>query len=204
MKKVLAFLYKNPEIIFFICAFILWTGLMCWSNSKEGGDFSWHDLKVEANGMIFDLFVFGILVTIYNAVRARKEKIERLQEEIDDYRWWQEKEAMYRILGAIRRLNKEGVSRIELQHCTLSGAHLLGVNLTGATFSLTVLNRTDFTGADLSTANFVGAFNLSSATLKEAFVMQGWFEKLDQWNVIDKEIIKKKYIIDETGRLQIK
>jgi hypothetical protein len=164
MKKAFGFLHKNPEIIFFICAFLLWTALMCWSNSNEGGDFSWHDLKVEANGMIFDLFVFGILVTVYNAIRDRKEKIERFKEEIDDYREWDEKEAMYRIVGAIKRLTKVGVFNIDLQFCYLEEAKLENEVLNGAIFNNAKLAKARLNGAKLNDAQFI------SASMKQAYL----------------------------------
>lgn len=167
MKASLQFLRKNPEIIFFICLLILWTAIMCNENAKEGGDFRWHDIKVEANGMIFDLFVFGVLVSIYNALRASKEKTERLKEEIDDYRGWNEKEAMYRIVGAVKRLNKLGVSRIILTDCFLSGAHLSGERLTTAEISRADLSEAHLSGADLRKAHLLWA-NLSGADLTKA------------------------------------
>ena len=177
MKKVLQFLPKNPEIIFFICAFILWTALMCNENSKEGGDFSWHDIKVEANGMVFDLFVFGILVTVYNAIRARKEKVERYKEEIDDFREWPGNEAKFRVMGLIRRLVREGEKKLNLQNCylegvsfgdwkltethfdmaTLSEAKFYQTKLIGSTFQETKLKNAKFYGVDLTSADFSGA-----------------------------------------------
>lgn len=274
MKKALQFLRKNPEIIFFICVFLSWTAFMCNENAKEGGDFSWHDLKVEANGMIFDLFVFGILVTAYNAFRARKEKIERLKEEIDDYRGWNEKEAMYRIVGAIKRLNNEGVTNIDLRNCFLSeanlpirfdlsgvsfteadfsealnsletflrknvprgktwqlnlneakfykanlsgailtgsiltmaefmGANLSGADLMDADLSGAHLMDTDLSGAELNGANFSRA-NLTRAKLSGASVPIDWFKKLEQWDVIGREEIIEKYLLDENRKLQLK
>jgi hypothetical protein len=199
MKKVFGFLRKNPEIIFFICAFILWTAFMCNENSKEGGDFSWHDLKVEANGMIFDLFVFGILLSIYEALREKKEKIERLHEEIDDYREWPEKEAKFRLMGSVRRLIREGENKLNLRNCyleetrfadwNLSNTHFDMANLLQAKFYQTVLIGSTFQEAnlknaafynvDLTGANFSGAdlegvdfsnVNLSNVTLEGAIV----------------------------------
>jgi len=233
MKNALQFLRKNPEIHFFIFAFIVWTAFMCYENAKEGGDFSWHDLKVEANGMIFDLFVFGILVTTYNAIRARKEKTERLMEEIDDYRGWDEKEAMYRIVGAVKRLNKAGITSISLYSCFLEGANLAGANLAGANLEGAILRgadlagadlrgadlrgadltgaslrRADLTGADLTMADLTEAFlsgaNFTRATLRWAIVGKDWFEKLKKWEVIGREEIIEKYQIGEKGKLQLK
>lgn len=94
---------------------------MCYLNYKDGADFSWHDLLVEANGMVFDLLVFGILLSLYEALKEKREKIERLMEEIEDYRDWQGQEAVYRTVGAIRRLIdlKADRSKVSLHNCCL-------------------------------------------------------------------------------------
>jgi len=157
MKNALQFLRKNPEINFFIWAFILWTALMCNENAKEGGDFKWHDLKVEANGMIFDLFVFGILVTTYNAIRARKEKIERLKEELEDYQDWHEKEARFRIVGIIKRLVKEGIKKIDLRKCFLVEASFGKIDLSGSHFDMAILTDANFYHSVLVSSTFKAA-----------------------------------------------
>lgn len=181
MKKAIDFFTAKPARFFLLAAF-LWFGLMCYLNSKDVGEngFSWHDLLVEANGMVFDLLVFGILLSIYEALREKKEKIERLYEEIDDYRGWDEKEAMFRIVGAVRRLNKLQVSSVLLYNCwlrkahlqytDLRGAQLVRADLRGACFEFTDLREanlrhTDLRGASLKGANLEGA-NLSWADLR--------------------------------------
>jgi len=217
MKKATAFLRKSSEIIFFIFAFILWTAFMCYVNAQEGGDFKWHDLKVEANGMIFDLFVFGILVTIYNAIRARKEKIERLKEEIDDYRGWDEKEAMYRIVGTVKRLIREGYHEINLENCYLSDAYLpdidlhsailskanlKGSNLTGANLSGANLSKTNLKGANLTGANLSGA-NLSNADLTGANLSKTDLTNADLSRAIMSEFVNDYYDTNEAYEMFI-
>lgn len=230
MKKAIDFFTAHPARFFFLAA-LLWGGFMCFLNYKDGADFSWHDLLVEANGMVFDLLVFGVLLSIYERLREKRDKIERLHEEIDDYRGWDEKEAMYRIVGAIKRLNKVGVSKIDLNACflsnadlrwanlsgarmmqtDLSSASLLGANLAGAILLEANLSRASLSSANLSRADLgdailLGAIlreaNLSGGDLNGAFVNEDWFEKLEQWEVIGREEIKAKYLIDKKGRLR--
>ncbi|MFN0034656.1 MAG: pentapeptide repeat-containing protein [Saprospiraceae bacterium] len=169
--KILDYLTASPAR-FFLLAALVWGGLMCYLNFRDGANFSWHDLLVEANGMVFDLFVFGILLSVYEALKEKKEKIARLHEEIDDYRGWDEKEAMYRIVGAVRRLNKLKVSKMVLAMCYLKGAQLSNANLREsnlqtanlreaflqlADFSHAHLSHADFRQAELNGANFQGA-----------------------------------------------
>lgn len=80
-------------------------------------NFSYHDILVEFHGLVFDLFVFGIILTIYETNKSKKEKaqadkkrktdlIERYTEEINDFKFWKSEEAMYRTRGLIKRLVK--------------------------------------------------------------------------------------------------
>ena len=68
---------------------------------------------VEAHGLVFDLFIFGIVLTAYEVVRGKQDKVERYKEELDDYRGWEEEEAGYRVAGIIRRLEAEGIEDID-------------------------------------------------------------------------------------------
>lgn len=215
MKKAIDFFTAHPAR-FFLLAALLWGGFMSFLNYKDGADFSWHDLLVEANGMVFDLLVFGILLSIYEKLREKRDKIERLHEEIDDYRGWDEMEASYRIAGAVRRLNKLGVTNINFDSCLLEGANFQMANLQEAYFVGTNLQKTNFYGASLQGANLGGAnlqisnlqsaspqganlqgANLQRANLQGVIVHKNWFEKLEEWKVIGREEIKNNYIIDE-------
>jgi uncharacterized protein YjbI with pentapeptide repeats len=150
---------------FFLLAALIWGGIMCFLNYKDGESFAWHDLLVEANGMVFDLIVFGVLLSTYEALKEKRERIERLHEEIADFRGWDEKEAMFRIVGAIKRLNHLKVSQIDLNDCFLQKAKLKGAKFTKAN-----LENADLQAASLNTANFEEA-NLQYANLSEAILL---------------------------------
>lgn len=107
-----------------------------------------RDIVVEAHGMLFDILLFGIILAVYDRITRHKEDVQRYLEEIDDFRGWEGKEAMYRIVGNIRRLNRLGVTNVSLVDGNLSGANLLDVNLEGAS-----LARTNFQGARMTRAN---------------------------------------------------
>jgi len=173
MKRAFNFLFVTTKAGFFLLAALLWSGVMYFVNNHY--QITWEEIFVEADGMVFDLIVFGVVLTIYEAyreikeknertVRERNEKIERLHEEIDDYRGWDEKEAMYRIVGAIRRLNKLGVSNINLSSCYLVLAQLDNVNLQNANLSHANLYGAKFHNAHLEGAELRGA-NLNAIHL---------------------------------------
>ena len=90
---------------------------------------NWRGVLIEAHGLLFDVILFGIILTFFNLKMNKNEKIERLMEELDDYRGWDEKEAMYRSVGIIKRLNKLGITIINLKGQFLLKAFLPGVKL---------------------------------------------------------------------------
>lgn len=177
IKKIFDFFTKHPAR-FFILAALLWFSLMCYLNSKDVGEngFSWHDLLVEANGMVFDLLVFGVLLSIYEALRAKRERIERYKEEIDDFKGWDEKEASYRTAGLIRRLNREKATDLKLQRCYLAGANLSHADLFNADLSGANFWYADLSHADLRKADFSNAYlfhtNLPYAKLQNATLIR--------------------------------
>ncbi|UZR98631.1 pentapeptide repeat-containing protein [Chondrinema litorale] len=127
------------------------------------------DILIEAHGLLFDIFVFGVLLAYLNKFLEKKQKSERYQEEIDDFRGWEEKEAKYRIVGNIKRLNKIGYGRINLSNCYLAHADLHQANLVKANLKGVDLSYADLRNADLSYSNLSDA-DLSGADLSNALL----------------------------------
>ncbi|BAO56197.1 pentapeptide repeat-containing protein [Nonlabens marinus] len=165
----------NTKIIIFTA--LAFTGVITLLilNSLDS-HFSYHDILVEFHGLVFDLFVFGILITLYDAYKDRKDSrqrertkiendVERYKEELDDLRGWRSDEAKFRIQGIAKRLLKLNESKLDLSNCHLK--------TTSITDNLTNFHNWNFSGADLSLnifidkdfqdVNFTGAqFNNSS------------------------------------------
>jgi len=111
-----------------------------------------ENLLSEFFGVVFDIFIFGILIAFFNLWGERRRDIKRWQEEIDDYRGWKEPEALHRIVGNIKRLNRYRISKIDLAGCFLEKA---------------ILNNSDFSGSNLCEANLREA-KLFMATFSKA------------------------------------
>ena len=130
-----------------------------------------RDILVEAHGMLFDIFIIGTLIfALHKLVERRLEKrhnIQRWQEEIDDFRGWDEKEATFKIVGNIRRLNRNGITKIDLYGCFLKQAFLMGTDLRGAALDRANLRGADLGGADLRGAD-LGGTDLRGAALDRA------------------------------------
>jgi uncharacterized protein YjbI with pentapeptide repeats len=117
------------------------------------------NILAEAHGVLFDIFIFGILIVIYDKlIIERRRKVEKYNEEIDNYRRWEEPEAAHRIANLTKKLSKLGVTEIDLSDCYLAGMNLGGINLRKANLRSSILRGTylkfaDLQGADLSYAN---------------------------------------------------
>jgi len=125
------------------------------------------NVAVEAHGMVFDLIVIGWLILWLNKRAERRMDIRRYKEEIDDYRNWKQEEASHRIAGIIKRLNKNGVTQINLSKCFLKGADLIGANLSNANLCLANLSKANLRKANLLSADLLSA-DLSDAVLYRA------------------------------------
>jgi hypothetical protein len=148
---------------------------------REDKESIYIDLLVEAHGLIFDILFFSIILGIYNYFIEKKRNINRYEEEIDDFRGWNEKEATYRIIGNINRLMRKGVTKVNLRNCHLYGAQLLLFNLQGsdlerANLSKSTLHKGSLRNANLKECNLSGAFisfvdlrgaNMTKADLRE-------------------------------------
>lgn len=86
------------------------------------------NLLVEFWGLIFDVLVilvgFGYIQHQFQNGRQRVDNIARQHETIEDYKRWNSEEAVFRVAGAIRRLNKLGVSKVELADANLENFDL--------------------------------------------------------------------------------
>ncbi|MCF8247513.1 MAG: pentapeptide repeat-containing protein [Saprospiraceae bacterium] len=162
---------------------------------------NWEDflknILVEAHGFIFDLLIFGIIFTIYQEVREKKESIKRYLEELEDFRRWQEPEASFRIAGIVRRLN-----RIEKYDLDLDGCNLENSDLKNLRFDYSKFYGTNLSGSDLRGAKFNGAYFNSETNLEGALVdSKEWFISLkDEQLAKGIEYLSSKYEIVEINR----
>ena len=182
---------SHPANFFIISAIIIF--FVLWQLDIADNNFSWHDILVEAHGLFYDLIVFGIVLSLYEVFKHRKEqsekyeieklaKIKRYREELDDYRGWKSKQAAYRVAGIIRRLQKEGVKEINFLNLHLGKCDqgvIETVAKTGLTNDLNLKNAlidgVDLQNVDLKYSDFQTA-SLGSANLQNANLMRVNFQ----------------------------
>ena len=128
---------------------------------------------IEAHGMLFDLLIIGILIFWLNKNGEKRQRIRTYRDEIDDFRLWESEEAAFRTVGNIKRLNRQGINKINLVECflartNLNYANLVGSNLNSANISNSFLIETDLRNARLNQTNFENS-NLNQAVMSDAY-----------------------------------
>ena len=156
---------------------------------KKPGEF-YGQILVEAYGMLFDLAIIGILIFWLNKKGEERLRIRTYKDEIDDFRLWESDEAAYRTVGNIKRLNRHGISEINLVNCYLSKANLNYIDLTRsnlnsaklshsslleANLDHTRMNQTDFNNSNLNQASFRNAY-VSGANFDNCYLIKTTFE----------------------------
>jgi uncharacterized protein YjbI with pentapeptide repeats len=128
-----------------------------------------REFLVEAHGMILDIVVFGIVILWLEKMRDKRITIRRYQDEIDDFRFWKADEAAYRIKGNIIRLNKLGVTRIDLHSCYLEGVIIESVQLKNADLSEAILDKGTFIRGNFRNSVCVDARLYNAVLLRADF-----------------------------------
>lgn len=122
-------------------------------------------------GMLFDIAVIGMLITWLTERREQKHLIQSYVNEIDDFRNWVSEEAMFRIVGNIKRLNKNNVTEINLIDCTLRNINL----------NYCDLSNSNLNSADISSSTMIGIkmnhCRMNQAIFENSNMNNGEFKK---------------------------
>lgn len=212
IKGIYQWMTANAAILLFLIVLLFSVLFIHWQYAVMGITFSnesaehWNGVFTEFHGFIFDIILFGIVIAIYDAIRSRRERIQRYKEELNDYRGWAGEEAAYRIAGLIRRLGTEKVGDINFDELNLAKcqqeiiekavktrAHIVSLmgtflreanlqkaNLQGANLQKVYLEGADLQKANLTSANLQKAY-LASANLQKAYLGGANLQKAYLW-----------------------
>lgn len=158
MKQAFLNILLSPvktTIAVFICvsAIVFWLSATYYKNS----DF-YPGILVEAHGMLLDMVVVGIFLLLIENFRNTKNEIARNKELIEDLKYWKSDEASYRIRGAILRLNRLGITEMDLEGCHLKNIDLQSISLRRSKLFSADLGGADIRKVDLSECNLKGAY----------------------------------------------
>ena len=137
------------------------------------------DILVEFHGLFFDLLVFGILITIYEAWNKTRERIDLLHDQLDDYWDWKTEEGILRKVGIIKRL-------IELNHPIprMTAIHLQNADFYNIKFNRLLLQDSNlenskFNWTELNDSLLSGNFRFSNfehSKFQDSAILQSDFE----------------------------
>ena len=118
IKKLKAYLSESPEAKFALkIAYVLFPIVIIIDIIPFRKDGFLGNLLSEVHGLAFDIIIFGIIIVVFNKQIEIRNDIKRWKEEIDDYRNWNQPEAMHRVVGNIKRLNRQGIFKLDLNNC---------------------------------------------------------------------------------------
>jgi BTB/POZ domain-containing protein KCTD9 len=188
LQELIEYIIKRPLLTSFLVLILISLFVFGLSFPFYRNDFwsFYENVLVEAHGMIFDIAIIGILLFWLNQNGARLQRIRTYRDEIDDFRLWRSEEAAFRTVGNIKRLNRHGITEINLVNCYLSRTNLthskLGnSNLNNADLSHSILtecdlenarlNQTNMENSNLNRVKFLKAY-ASGANFKDAILIQ--------------------------------
>lgn len=182
MRLKLWIKYELPKynVIIFFTLLSLISLIVILILDKNDPEFSTHDLLVEAHGLIFDLFVFGILIATFDYLRKRKESRSRYNEEIEDLRGWKSDIAKVKILANVKKLYDLGQRRFFLSNLYLKSADLSNYDLTDSVIVITNLKKASFIRSNLRNAR------LTASKLNRVYFTSANLENTDFSNAICK------------------
>lgn len=217
---------KNNKIFVFISLTIIGLIVVILFDFCDN-NFSAHDILVEFHGLIFDLFVFGILITIYDSIKSKRDRITRYREELKDYYGWESDEAKYRTRGILNRLVQLKAREIDLSGCSvkncpytknmqnwiftntrLFNSMFIHCNMSNSNFYLSEHHESSFLKADLTECDFGIAIldectfsecNIGNTEFDYAYINNSnWIETLQEQKNIGCEKIIEKYRLSST------
>ncbi|MEO5572892.1 MAG: hypothetical protein ABIR48_00165 [Gammaproteobacteria bacterium] len=86
--------FKSSGLAISLLVAAVAVALVAWLDYRYG--INWPDVRLEAHGLVMDIFVFGILILAFNKARETRNLKRHYHEEIEDFRDWKSDEEKYR------------------------------------------------------------------------------------------------------------
>ncbi|TYT75276.1 pentapeptide repeat-containing protein [Desulfobotulus mexicanus] len=167
-------------VVFLGCTLLVVSLTMHWDYYSDSFR---EEVMAEAHGVLMDILLIGVVLFWFQQKGRNLMEKRHYRDEIDDFRNWESEEAARKTRGNIRRLNKYGVTRMDLNNCYLRSMDLQGVDFSGsylwsADLSWTDLRKSIFEDANLENVNLEAA-NLTGANLNRAYLWKTNLESVD-------------------------
>lgn len=169
--------------VFVLIIAVVIFGVVSFFSTNSVNDFV-AGIHVELFGILFDIVILVLLFNWISSIGDKKQRIERYENSIEDFRYWKSEEAKYRIKGDIKRLNKEGVTKINLMDIDISDSKITMIPNINNTQDLSFSNikldesrflNTNFSNLSMPNSTFNGAIDHHSKFI-ECGLLNGQFK----------------------------
>ena len=186
-------------ILLSILTFIKIKYFNTYEDFKEG-------LLVEFYGTAFEVFIIGFLILWVNGKGLTNKENQNFQQDLYDFQRMDSLESMLLKIISIRRLNRNGITNIDLEKNILLNVDLQGVNLSsanlknsrfeGCNFKNAIFHESNFQNSDLTNSDFTNA-DFTNADLTNTIITPAQLKKAKTLykTKLDKNILD---ILDET------
>lgn len=116
---------------------------------------------------IFDFVLISFILWFFNQRHNEEDKIKRYHENIEDYRFWMNEIATYKIWGNVRRLYALDIRSFDLSKCMLNHIKLKGMNFTNSKLMGSYLHKSNLKSGKFVNCDFQGA-QMEEAKLNNA------------------------------------
>lgn len=117
---------------------------------------------------IIDFVILTIILSIILDQNRKKEIVRGYQEEIDNCRFWKDKEAAYRIRALILRLQENKVYTVDLTKCFMETVIMKKIRLEESKLMGAVLSESNIEQSEFYNCDFQGVF-FENAILRNSF-----------------------------------
>ena len=123
-----------------------------------------YDILVESHGLFFDLIVFGIILSIYEEWRNRKEQLQRCIDELNHLKFSKIKNAGQKAIVVAMKMQKLKAKEIDLSAFIIKEYHIHDLrqmnnwrfgHLTRFSITISTVSNTNFSGIVLNNVTFM-------------------------------------------------
>lgn len=191
IKYLFSLCRNNTTLIFLLILFFVGITIYIFQFRVFQADGYWEGVVVEATGFLFEIILFGIILSMY----AKHQEIRQFKNNIEFLRGWKQEEASFRIAGNIKLLNFEGFTKLDLRNCNLKNADLQNVDLKNSNLFRAELMHIKLDGANLENCILRSA-KMQEASLIDSNLAKADLTKADLCNaMIDKSTLCKCVLV---------
>lgn len=179
-----------------ICAVVVFSTTAAFFDYNQA---FFENITVEAHGMVMDLAVIGVF-TLWLNNKVRTRNINRgYLEQIDDFRTWNSEEASFRIAGIIKRLNRNGETKIDIHQCFIKNVRLESLTIEGSNCYQTNFNKSFMKNVEFHNCKLKGSsfrqFSASSTTFDNCFmrIIQAQEAEITGSSFLDCDLVRANF-----------